>query len=160
MYHQSQTSVINRQIKYPRQNVPHRVNPADVWANLCEDGGFLRDVAALTRTKAHHTVDLPGTINRLAIQRSPRVSLQSPQSINSHSRQSFLSGWLSVISHYTPQRCRRHQHRPSCLSPGRPTSRPASRCHGRPLAGEPAAERLPAVLQLWMKARVRTSMNL
>lgn len=58
---------------------------------MCEDGGFLWDVAALTRTKAHHTVDLPGTISHWAIQRSPRVSLQSPQSINSHSCQSFLS---------------------------------------------------------------------
>lgn len=45
----------------------HSVHPVDVGADLCEDGGLLEDVAALTRTKAHHTMDVPGAISVLAI---------------------------------------------------------------------------------------------
>lgn len=57
------------------ENVAHCVHPADVGADLCEDGGLLEDVAALTRTKTHHTVNIPGAVSVLAIQRATRVPL-------------------------------------------------------------------------------------
>lgn len=53
----------------------HRVHPADVGADLCEDCGLLQDVAALAWTEAHHAVDVPGAIGILAIQGAARVSL-------------------------------------------------------------------------------------
>lgn len=56
--------------------IPHCVDPADVGADLCEDSRFLEDVATLARTKAHHTMDIPGTIRVLANQGATRVSLQ------------------------------------------------------------------------------------
>lgn len=67
-------------IQSPHEKLPHPVNPADVRADLREDGGLLWDVAALTRTKTHHPVGFPGTISCLAVQRSTRVSLQPSES--------------------------------------------------------------------------------
>lgn len=43
---------------------------------MCEDGGLLEDVAALTRTKAHHAVDVPGAVRVLAVQGAAGVSLR------------------------------------------------------------------------------------
>lgn len=54
----------------------HSVHPADVGADLCKDRGLLEDVAALTGTEAHHTVDIPGAVGILAIQGTARVSLR------------------------------------------------------------------------------------
>ena len=44
---------------------------------MCEHSRLLEDVAALTRTKAHHAVDLPEAIRVLAIKGATRVSLQA-----------------------------------------------------------------------------------
>lgn len=57
------------------ENVAHCVHPADVGADLSEDGGLLEDIAALTRTKTHHTVNIPGAVHVLAVQRATGVSL-------------------------------------------------------------------------------------
>lgn len=57
------------------ESVAHCVHPADVGADLCEDSRLLEDVAALTRTKTHHTANIPGAVSVLAIQRATRVSL-------------------------------------------------------------------------------------
>lgn len=40
-----------------------------------EDCGLLEEIAAQARTKAHNTMDLPGTISILAVQGSTRITL-------------------------------------------------------------------------------------
>ena len=53
----------------------HCVHPVDVGADLCKDSGLLENITALTRTEAHHTVDVPEAIRVLTIQGATRVSL-------------------------------------------------------------------------------------
>ena len=56
--------------------VSYCVDPSNVGADLGEDGWLLEDVAARTRAEAHRAMDGPGSIRVLAVQGTPRVSLQ------------------------------------------------------------------------------------
>ena len=51
---------------------------------MCEDCGLLEDVAALTRAKAHHSVNVPGAISVLAIQGATGVSLRGSAHTHTH----------------------------------------------------------------------------
>lgn len=70
---------------------------------MCENCGLLEDVAALTGTEAHHTVDVPGAVSILAIQGAARVSLREVAHTNTSCRlacvwefRGFLSNILSA----------------------------------------------------------------
>ena len=58
------------------QVVSYCVYPANVGADFGEDGWLLEDIAACTRAEAHRSMDVPGSIGVLAVQGTPRVSLQ------------------------------------------------------------------------------------
>lgn len=53
----------------------HVVDPGDVGADAGEDRGLLSVVAAHAGAKAHHAVDLPGTIRARTVQGAAGVSL-------------------------------------------------------------------------------------
>lgn len=69
-----------------KEAAAHGVHPADVGADLCKDRGLLEDIAALTGTKAHYAVDVPGAVGILAIQRASRVSLREVAHTNTGCR--------------------------------------------------------------------------
>lgn len=55
--------------------ITHVVDPGDVGTDPGEDGGLLGVVAAHAGAEAHHTVDVPGAIRVLTVQRTAGVSL-------------------------------------------------------------------------------------
>ena len=63
---------------------------------MCEDCGLLEDVAALTRAKAHHSVNVPGAISVLAIQGATGVSLRG--SAHTHTHTHCWSGSVLIFS--------------------------------------------------------------
>lgn len=53
----------------------HVVDPGDVGGHTGENGRLLVIVAAHTGAKAYHTINYPGTIRSLTVQRATRVTL-------------------------------------------------------------------------------------
>lgn len=60
----------NRFIKYT-----HIVDPGDVARHTGEDRGLLGVVAAQAGAKTHNTVNIPGAVTSLAVQRATRITL-------------------------------------------------------------------------------------
>lgn len=58
-----------------RDSAAYRVDPFAVGADLGEDGGLLGVVATEPEAKAHNTMNLPGAVRVLAVQRATRVAL-------------------------------------------------------------------------------------
>lgn len=55
--------------------IPYVADPVAVSTDAGEDGGLLAEVAAEARAKADDTVNLPGAVGVLAVQRAARVAL-------------------------------------------------------------------------------------
>lgn len=56
----------------------YSVDPVQERADLSEDGGLLVVVAAEPRAKADNTMNLPGSVRALTVQRTTRISLTVP----------------------------------------------------------------------------------
>lgn len=116
----------------------YTVDPADVGADSGEDGGLLEVVATHTGAEADHTMDVPGAISVLAVQRTTRVSLRTDDT-----HDLLLRGRAAVDVPLCHLHCswpalRLLRHRSCWWSQGFPTSRGGSRCYGPPQGVEPA----------------------
>jgi len=87
----------------------YRADPVDVGADLGEDGGFLDVVAAKPGAKADDTMNLPGAVRVLTVQRTTGVSLNHHVGEKvmiseqiTHSRVSDLGRYSTYYLSYLP----------------------------------------------------------
>lgn len=81
----------NRFLKYT-----HIVDPGNVARHTGEDGGLLGVVAAHAGAKTHNTVNIPGAVTSLAVQRATRITLYKWGNIISVH---FHSYWLLIMDY-------------------------------------------------------------